>query len=94
LEVVVRRGILLTLVASISLAFITASPSMELTANEGQGQNSATNVAAVGFQGGSYNVSTPGSSGGGSGGNDYVCSQAGLPGGVSATLSGGELTLS
>jgi hypothetical protein len=66
---------------------------MELTAG-GNSSNGASNVASVGFSPGSYNVSTPGSSGGGSGGNDYVCSQAGLPGGASATLSNGELTLS
>jgi hypothetical protein len=83
----VRRGILSTVVASIVLALISASPSMELTG--------ATSITAnVGLSSVSINQSTPGSSGGGSGGNDYICSQAGLPGGVSATLSNGELTLS
>jgi hypothetical protein len=81
----VRRGILFTLVASIALAFLSASPSMELTGSE---------HVTVTLQGHSSTMSTPGSSGGGSGGNDYVCSQAGLPGGASATLSNGELTLS
>jgi hypothetical protein len=85
----VRRGILLTLVASISLAFISASPSMEFTVNK----NPSLPVSVY-LPGGSSTVSTPGSSGGGSGGNDYICSQAGLPGGASATLSGGALTLS
>ncbi len=89
-----RRGIAFTLVASIALAFLSASPSMELTKGVSQQPPAATNVAAVGFGGGSSTVSTPGSSGGGSGGNDYICSQAGLPGGASATLSNGELTLS
>ncbi len=84
-----RRGILFTLVTSIALAFLSASPSMELT----RGAQSS-NTVTVGFGGGSSTVSTPGSSGGGSGGNDYICSQAGLPGGASATLSGGALTLS
>jgi hypothetical protein len=84
----VRRGILFTLVASTALVFLSASPSMELTG----GPYSSSVQASL--SPGSYNVSTPGSSGGGSGGNDYVCSQAGLPGGASATLSNGELTLS
>jgi hypothetical protein len=81
-----------TLVASIVLALISASPSMELTS--GATYSSTPPASNVGFGGVSCNVSTPGSSGGGSGGNDYICSQAGLPGGVSATLSNGELTLS
>ncbi len=91
-----RRGILFTLVASTALVFLSVSPSMELTSGGGK-SGAPTTVSqnvTVGLQGGSYTQSTPGSSGGGSGGNDYICSQAGLPGGASATLSGGELTLS
>jgi hypothetical protein len=89
----VRRQILFTLVTSIALAFLSASPSMELTKSATQSNTYSSTVQAS-LSPGSYNVSTPGSSGGGSGGNDYVCSQAGLPGGASATLSGGALTLS
>jgi hypothetical protein len=87
----VRRQILFTLVTSIALAFLSTSPSMELTRGKGQ---PVTQTVTVNLPPGSYSQSTPGSSGGGSGGNDYVCSQAGLPGGASATLSNGELTLS
>jgi hypothetical protein len=89
----VRRGILFTLVTSIALAFLSASPSMELTSGE-HNPNSHTQTVTVTLPSGSYSQTTPGSPGGGSGGNDYICSQAGLPGGASATLSGGELTLS
>ncbi len=81
-----RRCILFTLVASTALVFLSASPSMELTDSQNQ---PATNVAAVGFGGGCYNVYIPGSLGGGSGGSDHICSQASLPGGASATLSNG-----
>ncbi len=91
-----RRQILFTLIASTALVFLSASPSMELTVNQNQpgASNGVSSTAIASLSPGSYNVSTPGSPGGGSGGNDYVCSQAGLPGGASATLSGGELTLS
>ncbi len=84
-----RRGILTTLVASMTLAFLSASPSMELTS----GGTTVSSTANASLNSVSYSQSTPGSSGGGSGGNDYVCSQAGLPGGASATLSNGGLTL-
>jgi hypothetical protein len=97
LEVVVRRQILFTLIASTALVFLSASPSMELTgggASSNGASNGVSSTAIASLSPGSYNVSTPGSSGGGSGGNDYVCSQAGLPGGASATFSNGELTLS
>jgi hypothetical protein len=90
-----RRQILFTLAASTALVFLSASPSMELTSGATHSSTpSASDQVTATLSPGSYNVSTPGSSGGGSGGNDYVCSQAGLPGGASATLSGGALTLS
>jgi hypothetical protein len=82
-----RRGMLFTLAASMTEALLSGTPSMELTKYQYH-QTVQSSLNSV-----SYNQSTPGSSGGGSGGNDCVCSQAGLPGGASATLSNGELTL-
>ncbi len=86
-----RRGILFTLIVSTALVFLSASPTMRLTVGVAQPSHLTTTISLQGSPGGG---AVPGSPGGGHGGNGYVCSQSGLPGGASATLSGGELTLS